>query len=198
MNSKLLLGIGAVVAVGLLIVGGLTLSNPLAEEPAPNGGGTNTEEKDLTTYNSAELGLSFDHPASYRLESHEDGTGERLWTTLDLVELRVLDEYEQNGAMEGPPAITVQVFDNTEGLELEEWIKTTSYSNFKLAPDDTLLSGEVAGEPALAYMHSGLYENNAVAVAHEGKIYLFTVGWLTPEDRNLDVFGDLLDSVRFN
>src|SRR3989344_9504144 len=117
MNSKMLLGVGAVVVLGLLVVGGLTLSNPAAEDPATNGGGNGAEEVDLTTYSSNELGISFDYPASYTLESHEDGTAERAWTTLVLVESSILAEYES--ASEGPPSITVQVFDNVEAYELE-------------------------------------------------------------------------------
>ena len=193
MNSKQIL-IGFAVLV-VLAVGGFYFYNYSPAPEPDNTNGTPEEDVVLTTFNSDELGLSFDYPASYTLETHADGNDERNWTTLVLVERSILEEYE--GASEGPPSITVQVFNNIENYDLEEWITTTSYSNYKLATDDTLLSGEVGGEPARAYAYSGLSENNAVVVAHEGNIYLFAVGWLTQDDKNINDFGHLLESVSF-
>ena len=196
MNSKrTLIGI---VALAVLAGGGYYLYNSATPETPENTNGNAEEEIVLTTFSSDELGLSFDYPASYTLETQADGNEERSWTTLIMVETSILEEYEASGAMEGPPAITVQVFDNVEEYELEEWITTTSYSNYKLATDEVLLQGEVGGEPARAYAYSGLYENNSIVVAHEGKIYMFTVSWLTQDDKNIYDFGNLLESVNFD
>jgi hypothetical protein len=197
MNSKTVwLMVGTLVVVGL---GVFAYTNYGPGQESSNGDDSGEEQvTTLETYNSSELGLSFTYPVSYTLTTHKDGNAERSWTTLTLIETHILEEYEQSGAMEGPPAIAVQVFDNIEELGLEEWVTTTSYSNYKLATDPTLLQGEVAGEPAVAYQHSGLYETNAVVVARGGKIYLFSVSWLTQEDKNINDFGDLLESVRFN
>ena len=196
MNSKrILIGI---VALAVLAGGGYYLYNSAAPETPESTNGNAEEKVVLTTFSSDELGLSFDYPASYTLETQADGNEERSWTTLIMVETSILEEYEASGAMEGPPAITVQVFDNVEEYELEEWITTTSYSNYKLATDEVLLQGEVGGEPARAYAYSGLYENNSIVVAHEGKIYMFTVSWLTQDDKNIYDFGNLLESVNFD
>ena len=196
MNSKrILIGI---VALAVLAGGGYYLYNSAAPETPESTNGNAEEKVVLTTFSSDELGLSFDYPASYTLETQADGNEERSWTTLIMVETSILEEYEASGAMEGPPAITVQVFDNVEEYELEEWITTTSYSNYKLATDEVLLQGEVGGEPARAYAYSGLYENNSIVVAHEGRIYMFTVSWLTQDDQNINDFGNLLESVKFD
>ena len=196
MNSKqILMGI---VALAVLAGGGYYLYNSATPETPENTDGNAEEEVVLTTFSSDELGLSFDYPASYTLETQADGNEERSWTTLVIIEASIREEYEASGAMEGPPAITVQVFENIEGYELEEWITTTSYSNYKLATDEVLLEGEVGGEPARAYAYSGLYENNSIVVAHEGKIYMFTVSWLTQDDKNIYDFGNLLESVNFD
>ena len=196
MNSKqILMGVAA---LAVLAGGGYYLYNSAAPETPESTNGNAEEKVVLTTFSSDELGLSFDYPASYTLETQADGNEERSWTTLIMVETSILEEYEASGAMEGPPAITVQVFDNVEEYELEEWITTTSYSNYKLATDEVLLQGEVGGEPARAYAYSGLYENNSIVVAHEGKIYMFTVSWLTQDDKNIYDFGNLLESVNFD
>ncbi len=188
-----------IVALAILGIGVFAYTNQnAAPESADTTNWRNKEETATQTYTSPQLGLTFDYPEDYTLESHDDGNAERSWTTLTLIETTLLEEYEASGAMEGPPAIAVQVFDNVENYSLEEWITTTSYSNYKLASDPELLQGEVAGEPARAYQHSGLYETNAVVVAHEGSIYMFSVGWLTEVDRNLHEFGQLLESVSFN
>ena len=195
-TKQILIGVATLAVLGLGVFA-YTNQNA-APESADTTNGQNEEETATQTYTSAELGLTFDYSEDYTLESHDDGNEERSWTTLTLIETALLEQYEASGAMEGPPAIAVQVFDNVEELELEEWITTTSYSNYKLASDPELLQGEVAGEPARAYQHSGLYETNAVVFAHEGSIYMFSVGWLTEEDRNLQEFGQLLESVSFN
>jgi len=74
---------------------------------------------------------------------------------------------------EAPPAISMSVFSNVEGLSLEQWIKGDNRSNFKLSQDGVLASTTVGGEPALAYTHSGLYETDAVVVSRRGKLFLF-------------------------
>ena len=195
-TKQILAGIATLAVLGIGVFAYTNQS--AAPEPVNTTNGQGEEETATQTYTSPQLGLTFDYPEEYTLESHDDGNGERSWTTLVLVETAVREEYEASGAKEGPPAIAVQVFDNVEELELEEWITTTSYSNYTLATDPELLQGEVDGEPARAYDFDGLYQNTAVVVAHEGKVYLFTAAWLTEEDRNLDEFGNILDSVTFN
>src|SRR3989344_1353499 len=125
MNSKqILMGVAA---LAVLAGGGYYLYNSATPETPENTNGNAEEEIVLTTFSSDELGLSFDYPASYTLETQADGNEERSWTTLVIIEASIREEYEASGAMEGPPAITVQVFENIEGYELEEGI--TIFSN---------------------------------------------------------------------
>jgi hypothetical protein len=98
---------------------------------------------------------------------------------------------------EGPPAISVIVVPNPENLSLEEWVRTKSISNFYLSPDKKLAATTVAGEPAVRYSHTGLYESDAVAVVHAGSTYLFSAGWAQANDPIRAYFLNLVSSVQF-
>lgn len=194
MHLKQILAAGVLVAVVGAGAAAFYYFTPQASETDDAGG----NETELVTYRSAELGVEFEYPETYTLETHNQDTTEREWTVLTIIDSEVLRSARENGASEGPPAITVQVFNNPENYSMEEWItELTQYSNSHLANDSELLSGEVGGVPALAYLYSGLFETHAVVVAHEDKIYFFTVDWMTQEDISLRDFGYLLESVRF-
>ena len=199
MDTKHTLTIGVVllVGIGVLAVLGLFFYTPVVQEPALQ---EEHEEQEATpvTFNSNELGLMFVYPGTYTLQTHEIGNDERMWTALTLIDTEILQQAIENGASEGPPAIAIQVFDNVEEYSLEEWIKGTSYSNYKLAiTDDTLTPTIVGGKEALAYRYSGLFETNATVVAQGDKIYMFSVDWLTPQDVNIHDFEHLLETVSF-
>ena len=195
-TKQLTLGLVAILGIGGLAAAGLYFYTPVAEEqqvPAPEV----PEEPTQATFNSTELGLMFNYPSTYTLQTHEQGTAERMWTVLTLIDSEILEQAIENGASEGPPAIAIQVFDNVEEYTVEQWITGMSHSNFKLSPDEVLSPTTVGGEQGLSYRHSGLYEHNATVVAHGGKIYLFSAGWLTPQDENIHDFEHLLETVSF-
>lgn len=157
-------------------------------------GGITAPDSGLTAYESAPFGLAFQYPKTYDVETHEEGNEERSWTTLVLMPVGYVPP--QGG--EGPPTISISKFDNPEGLSAQEWVHRDARSNWKLTVDDRAsTSTKVAGLPAVWYHYSALYENDSVAVAHEGSIYLFSVGWLAPEDETRAQFNALLNSVRF-
>ena len=152
------------------------------------------EEQGQGELYSSEDGFSFFYPSDYELSSRTESAGGSQWDALVLLPKGYVPP--QGG--EGPPAITVSVFSNPEGLSLESWVKKDDRSNWKLAADPNgLQSITVGGEPALAYRHSGLYETEAVAVAHSGKIFLFEGGWLTPQDKIVADFQNLVRTIYF-
>ncbi len=178
---------GAIAAL-LLIGGGYWVwSTMAASGPEPV-----TEVED-NEYHSAQYGISFTYPEQYTMTEHDEGTGERMMHTIVLIN----KEYADGGGMEGPPAIAVTVFENPENLSLQNWITTTSYSNYKLATDETLHATSVGGQAALSYAHSGLYETDAVVVMNNGRVYMFTAGWLTVQDDIRSDLEKILSSVEF-
>jgi len=197
MDSKhITLGLAAILGVGGLVAAGLYFYIPVEEEqqtPAPEV----HEEPTQATFNSTELGLMFNYPSTYTLKTDERGLTDRMWTTIVLIDSELLRQAIENDAPEDAPAITVQIFSNPEDYTVEEWIKNLPYSYYKLSPDEVLSPTTVGGDQALSYRHSGLYENNATVAAHGGKMYMFSVGWLTPQDEQIHDFEHLLETVSF-
>jgi len=158
------------------------------------------EETQTVTYLSEEIGLSFEYPADYFLEKRTLGTGERLQYAIvlaeDTEENRRVFAGEEPGR-EGPPTITISIFQNNlDNYTTNGWIRGTSFSNFKLS-DGVLRETTVDGEPALAYGATGLYENDNVVIARGDFVYMFTVFYLSEDDRIRADFSKLLDTTRF-
>ncbi|MDP2650452.1 MAG: Gmad2 immunoglobulin-like domain-containing protein [bacterium] len=158
------------------------------------------KETQTVTYSSEELGLAFMYPADYLLEERTLGGGERLQYAIvlaeDSEENRRVFAGEEPGR-EGPPTITISIFQNNlDNYTTRGWIRDTSFSNFKLS-DGQLRETTVGNEPALAYSATGLYENDNVVIARDDFVFMFTVFYLSPDDRIRADFNELLGTVAF-
>lgn len=178
--------VAAVVCLGLAYGGSRYLVSRL-----DGTGGVHAPAVTLQQY-SSEDGIMFQYPDTYLLSSRTEGNAERQWDAL----LLVPRGYESMQYTEGPPAISVSVFQNIEAAGLESWVRGDARSNVKLG-DGTLTPGTVGGEPALFYTHTGLYETDAVAVAHRGRIFLFEAGWIASSDPIRADFQNILKTVQF-
>jgi predicted Zn-dependent protease len=145
------------------------------------------------TFKSQEIGLSFTYPKMYNLiERHDTYKGEPVRT------LTLIDASTTVPDMsEGPTAISVIEVPVEAGTDLEAWVRSASISNFQLSADKVFTQTMVAGEPALAYRHSGLYEFDATAVKHGNKIFIFSASWMNADDRIRTDFKNMLASVTF-
>ncbi len=151
-------------------------------------------------YTSTTFNISFNYPRSYfeQITSHE---GERAQNVVTLFE----DTQENRDVVggkapgrEGPPTITIAMFQNDlDKYTTDSFIRNTSFSNFKLS-DGIIASTTVAGEAAVRYHASGLYENENVVIARPDYVYMFTVSYLNPNDQIVKDFEDVLASVAFN
>ena len=145
------------------------------------------------TYTSKKIGIQFQHPRIYTVtegSSEYQGIEHRHLT---LVETSAV--IPENG--EGPTAIAMVEIPETPTSTLEAWVRASQISNFQLSSDQKFTHITVGGEPALAYRHSGLYEFDAVAVAHNGKIYMLSASWMDANDKIRTDFKNLLSSVTF-
>lgn len=140
---------------------------------------------------SVNAGISFTYPGDYILSEYREYRDERDWRVILLTDQNNLPLPENS---EGLPSMGIIIFDNLENYTLEEWIRGSSFSNFKLS-DEQLATTTVDGKPALTYRYSGLYENDAVVTIAGDRIYFFTVAWLTEQDTIRQDFQNLLQSV---
>lgn len=156
--------------------------------------GTGGVSAPLTVFDNEHLGLAFEHPDRYVPTVSHTGNTESEWHVVTLLPAG----YVPPEAGEGPPAISVQDIPNPEGLGVRQWVVGDARSNWQLTIDDRASRNiTVDGLPAIWYHYSGLYETDSVAVAANGKIYLFSVGWLEPQDQVRTDFNNLLNTVHF-
>lgn len=160
------------------------LEIPLRLAPAPA----------MRTYSSAEYGISFSYPSRYLLAEH-DSLGSALRKHHAITLLRREDlPLPENG--EGPPAITIDIYQNNlDKQTTEQWIRNSSASNFKLG-SGLLTRTTVSGLPALSYNWSGLYEGTTVAVAEPNWIYAISGTYMDANSPIVRDFKALTESVR--
>lgn len=157
-------------------------------------GGVSTPQTRMQQY-ASEDGVTFQYPDTYELSSRTVGNAEREWDVLVLLP----KGYVAPQGGEGPPAISMSVFQNPEGMSLEAWVQGDARSNWKMIVDERATRPTtVGGEPAIWYHYSGLYEVDSVAVAHGGRIYIFSGDWLEPNDTTRTDFNALIKTVQFN
>ena len=180
----------AIIVILIVGAGAYLLLNPMT--PGAGSPTATTTTTGPQSYASVDAGISFTYPSSYRLEERSDSFEGQAITVITLIDKEVV--IPDMG--EGPPAISVLIIPVSTSTSLETWIKTKSISNFNLSADKKLSSTTLDGKAAFSYTHSGLYESNATAVSHNGKIYLFSVGSIDQNEAIYKDFQNLLSAVQ--
>lgn len=159
------------------------------------------KQNDTATYASTELGIQFEYtvyPNGYVLQRIEKRASddENLLGSLLLMRQTDLDELlESIEGREGPPTISVLVFDDVDNMQLSEWLAANNgFTNFSEQGVEDITIG---GEDAIVYNWEGLYNGQTAAVMMGSRVYVFTGNYTDPSDGRLDDFEDLLESVRF-
>jgi hypothetical protein len=152
-------------------------------------------------YNNDSFGFSFQYPEGYLVQEKENDNGMRYSYTVTLLEdnasNRALIEGRPDAPQEGPTAIIITAYENNlDKYSLYGWLIGTNDSNFKLS-NGTYASTTVAGKEALAYQWSGLYEADAIVVAHEDNLFSLTATYITPDDPIRTDFETVLNTLSF-
>lgn len=160
----------------------------------------NTQTPQYATYRSANDGVEFSYrvgPKGYVLEEVmpvDLGTGHVKSIILQRTE-DAERPVPQGG--EGPAAIVVSIFENTNKQQSRNWADShVQYSSINLAIGD-VRDVVVGGANAIRYMASGLYSSENIVVAHGDSVYVVTGQYM---DENSDLrsdFGPLVDSLNF-
>lgn len=173
----------------LVVVGGVFFFSKDLPAPAPVDNETST-----TQYKNEQYGLSFEYPNTYVLQEKEVGNGERAHYSIVLLDKEWLANIPEGG--EGPPAISIDIFQNNiEQMKVEDWIRGTNFSNFKLSPDEKLSTTTVAGAEAHTYRWDGLYQAESYVLSHKDNIVMFAVTFNAPEDKVRSEFSQILNSL---
>lgn len=181
----LFIGIAVIILLGL---GSAFLSGPKqSQQPAPAAG-----SGDIVPYIGT-ADISFAYPNTYTLTERGDSFEGNPIVVMTLIDSAAVVP----DMSEGPVAIAILSIPNPQNIPLETWIQTKSISNFYLSADKKLVPASVSGEQGLSYTHTGLYENDATAVAHGGRVYLFFVSWTDAQSPMRSDFQNLLKTVQF-
>ena len=189
--------VGIALALGLYVVvkhSGLIQPLGQKEEDTATTTPSIVEEKAHSiTYRNNTYGIAFQYPERYVMEENSavDGNGYSMhWITL----FRSQDfPLPQNG--ERPPEITITIIE-MKGQSLFEWLKK---GNSNYSPEDgmssALASTTVSGVEAVHYTWSGLYEGETTAFMHGDDVVDVSVMYVSPEDENVAVYRNLLQSL---
>lgn len=189
MSSTKKIWIGVGIAALLCIVAGFQYWARIYQAPPEN---QPTATAPLV-YDSVQDGITFSYPAHYTLQLHELDITTMTGKYLTLIP----SEAQIPVGGEGPPSITVGIFENPQKTPLADWLKIITNGAPMPASGWDFAEGTVAGENAIAYTATGLYESDNVAVAHGTRVYLFSASWMTRDEATLKDLEFLLQSVRF-
>jgi len=175
--------------------GGLTMiaHSPHNETPA-----TTTPEQPtpaLVTYSNATLGITFQYPQDYVMKEVDLSDLFKKHSEISLTPAAdVVPSGTSTPAGEAPPGITIDAYQNDARVSLNAWLEASS-SNYYLGGSG-LASTTVGSEEALQYHWSGLYEAETTAFLHRGNIVAITVTYISPEDANVAVYRQLLQTLQ--
>jgi len=191
----------AIVGVALALViyafvkeGSFSLPQRMPSEDATTTPPLVEDEVQYMTYQSGTYGISFSYPEGYVMREENRGDMGRAHEAIVLV--REEDSMiPENG--EGPTAITFDFYGNSaEQSTLQDWL-ADPYSNFQLGSGE-YASTTVSGTDAVQYRWSGLYEGESTAFLHRDTIIVVSVTYFSPEDQNVAVYREILQSLQLN
>ncbi len=144
-------------------------------------------------YTDEYIGIAFNYPTD-RYDIFEIADAGREWGGQVLVFLP--KGYQAPVGGEGPPTITITTYP-VQDKTLQQWLESDPRSNWQLLVDDRASRPTtVDGKQAVWYHHTGLYENDAVAVLHSNNAIVFSVGYLAPTDQVRQDFNAVMETMQ--
>lgn len=153
------------------------------------------ENEQTKFFENQVLGLSFSYPSRYKLTEREVGNAERGHYQIMLAMSETPSEPEI--PREGPPAITIDIYQNNlDRQSLTDWLDTND-SNYKQAISP-LASTTIVGQEAVRYTWDGLYRGDTTAFVYGSNIFAFTVTYLGVEDQIRNDYQAVLSSLKLS
>ena len=145
------------------------------------------------TYSNEASGITFSYPLNYALSESDVGSGKAQHHNVILVDKSATKSVKDG---EGPPAITLDIYLNSEDIELKDWLQRHPESNYATALSGTYATTTVSGAEAAAYSWDGLYQGLSVAVVHRASVLLFSATFITPEDATRKDLAGVISSLQ--
>ncbi|MFB2970271.1 GUN4 domain-containing protein [Aerosakkonema sp. BLCC-F183] len=185
-----------VIALFLFAIGNSTQLSGLSTPPsasqvaAANPTGNAAAMRDVF-YTSKSFGFRFVRPSGYTIVPTQKLSGQP--TPVEVLEIwNQADYLNPNDLPESPPIISITVYNNSQKLPLARWKGQLSRN------DDRPLT--VAGQQAIAYTSTGLYESDNVLFSSRDNGYVFRlqVGYINKNDRIRQVFQQVVSTFTFD
>ncbi len=168
------------------------LRSPQAFAASPTASSTSGQYRDVF-YLSDRFGFRFVSPSGYEITPSETQPSSKPAPPLQVLELwQQADFLNRAALMEMPPLIRITVYNNTKRLPLTHWKGELSRN------DDRPI--RVAGQLAIAYTSTGLYESDNVLLPSPDGRYVFrlTVGYMDAKASIRKVFQELVTDFAFD
>jgi hypothetical protein len=158
-------------------------------------------EEQWEQYTDEKTGFTFMYrkePNGYILEESIQGEGENHVKTIVLMLESDYKALQQStDAREGPPVISLQIFENVEKVQPGVWAdRNSSISNVGLSLTD-IEETVVAEANAVRYTADGLYPIDTVIIAHAGYIFMLSGSYLESSSAIREDFQPFIDSLSF-
>jgi hypothetical protein len=142
------------------------------------------------------IGISFGYPDRYVVEQDAPWWEEGYLHSIMLTDK---DAGTPPSDSEGPPTINIDVYArDSSNRTIEDWIRGDSRSNFQLSSDGMLTQTSLGDIEGLSYSWDGLYRGDSIAIMENGRIFVFSVSYLAPEDRIKADFEGIVSTVLFD
>lgn len=157
----------------------------------------------MQRFRSDEYGFAFAYrqmPDGYVLATlPERDASERslsaTYTIIDAHEYALLQE--STDARESPPAIAIQVYENTAHEPIMLWLEANpERANYHLK-SSSVRNESVGGAAALRYSFDGLYQNEAIVISHKDHVLVFMGSFNSFEDPIRREFLNIVGSLAF-
>lgn len=162
----------------------------------PTSSPSSTQAKN--TFQSDRFGFRFQYPAGFTPDNRgENQPPEAKEALLGRIEVWTSEDYKAiaSGTWKGgeyPASVTISVFDNAQKRPLSAWKET----NLSRGEDKTIT---VAGQKALSYASTGLYEADNVIFASPDERYVIHIhgAYINPEDPMRQAYQEVVSSFKF-
>lgn len=184
-----------IVVLALIIIGAIFyffVARPGSTPGIPN---TAVDTRPLKTYYDPRYGIAFNFPDTYTVQEHDSITVPKHHTIV-IGDKAALANPPQNS--ESPPTMAIDIYDNPTKETPQKWITTNAASNYKQSENAALATTTVAGIPAYAYAWDGLYRSASIVFPDNGKIYMLSVGYNSPDDQLYKDFAGIVAAIQFD